>query len=130
MKLASEPSLSFAIFPEGTRSRDIHHQLGAFKPGALKAAYNASKPIVPVAIYGTFRCLDKKCKMKAYPVQISFLKPHLPEEFQNTSTVDMAKIIEEEVKKEVERLREEDKKLCQLDKNPKYQNMEFDVKGL
>jgi 1-acyl-sn-glycerol-3-phosphate acyltransferase len=130
MQLRAEPSLSYVIFPEGTRSRDPFHQVASFKAGALKPAYNAQKPIVPVAIYGTFRCLDKKCKMKRYPIQISYLKPHMPEEFAEHPTVEMAKIIEDEVRAEVDRLREEDKKYIEEDKNPRLKNVEFNIKGL
>lgn len=41
------------IFPEGTRTRT--GQLLPFKKGAFRSAQNASVPLVPVAISGTFR---------------------------------------------------------------------------
>jgi len=111
--LQSQTRLSICIFPEGTRSKDPEHTLASFKPGALKAAYTSNKPIIPVAIYGTFRVLDKKCRMKEFPVQVSFLKPHMPSEFEKINTVQMAKIIYNEVKTEVDRLRENDRKLVE-----------------
>ena len=47
--------LSFAIFPEGTRSPD--GRLQPFKKGAFVMAIEAGVPVVPVAIAGTYRCM-------------------------------------------------------------------------
>lgn len=110
-KLEEEPKLSYCIFPEGTRTKDPDMNLGEFKAGALKPAYNACKPIVPVAIYGTHRITDQKIHYKNYPVQIQFLKPHMPEEFENTPTTDMAQIIHDEIAAAVDKMRERDKVL-------------------
>lgn len=117
--LQSQTRLSICIFPEGTRSKDPEHTMALFKPGALKAAYTSNKPIIPVAIYGSFRVLDKKCVMKEYPVQVSYLKPHMPSEFEKINTVQMAQIIYDEVKAEVEKLKENDKKLVEEYRFPK-----------
>lgn len=106
--LESEPRVSYFIFPEGTRTKDPDMKLGEFKPGALKPAYNADKPIVPVAIYGTARIIDQKLHYKKYPVQIQFLKPHMPEEFESIPTTKMAQIIQDEIAAAVEKMRERD----------------------
>lgn len=45
------------VFPEGTRSAD--GQLKAFKPGAFHAAVRAERPVVPIAIEGTFSLLSR-----------------------------------------------------------------------
>jgi 1-acyl-sn-glycerol-3-phosphate acyltransferase len=49
--------LSFAIFPEGTRSAD--GRLGPLKKGAVLMAIQAAVPIVPVSIAGTHRLMRK-----------------------------------------------------------------------
>ncbi len=41
------------IFPEGTRSRDAHGEIGAFKRGSLRLAQAEEIPIVPVSLDGT-----------------------------------------------------------------------------
>jgi 1-acyl-sn-glycerol-3-phosphate acyltransferase len=127
--LENNPKQSVFIFPEGTRSRDISHTVIDFKPGALKPAYNASKPIVPVAIYGAFRVIDKKLRMKHFPIQIAYLKPHYPEEYKKLSTIEMAKIIQKEVSEKVDELRRNDKVLCQENKILRLKNS-VDISGI
>jgi len=45
------------VFPEGTRTAD--GKLKAFKNGAFQAALTAGKPVVPVAINGTFTLMSR-----------------------------------------------------------------------
>ena len=110
-RLEADPRLSYVIFLEGTRTKDKDKEVGDFKAGALKPAYNASKPIVPVAMYGTFRILDQKEHRKMYPVQIKFLKPHDPAEFAEIPTTKMAEIIQSEIATEVRKMRVRDRLL-------------------
>jgi len=49
--------ISFAIFPEGTRSADGH--LRPFKRGAFTVAIQSGAPIVPVSIVGTMALMKK-----------------------------------------------------------------------
>jgi 1-acyl-sn-glycerol-3-phosphate acyltransferase len=127
--LKNVPEESFVIYPEGTRSREIGHPMASFKAGALKPAYEANKPIVPVAIYGSFRCLDKKLVMRRYPVQVSYLKPIWPEEYQSIPTVDLAAMIEKEVRAELEILRQRDKVYVEEDRLKRCK-VSPDVRGL
>jgi len=45
------------VFPEGTRTADGN--LKAFKTGAFQAAVNTGKPVLPVAINGTFSLMSR-----------------------------------------------------------------------
>ena len=67
-------NLKWVIFPEGTRTKDEELVMNPFKPGAFKPAQRAGVSIIPVALYGSFRVLQKKLHWKKYPVQVSFLK--------------------------------------------------------
>jgi 1-acyl-sn-glycerol-3-phosphate acyltransferase len=49
--------LSFAVYPEGTRSPD--GRLGRFKRGAFLMAWQAGAPVVPVSLGGTQRIMPK-----------------------------------------------------------------------
>ncbi len=49
--------ISFAIFPEGTRSADGH--LRPFKRGAFTVAIQSGAPIVPVSIVGTMALMKR-----------------------------------------------------------------------
>jgi 1-acyl-sn-glycerol-3-phosphate acyltransferase len=59
------------IFPEGTRSRG--QGIGPFLPGAFKLA--TQSVIVPVAITGSYEVFEKKHRISAVPVSLSFLPP-------------------------------------------------------
>lgn len=50
-------SISFLIFPEGTRSRT--GRLQAFRRGGFVLAIEAGVPIVPVSLWGTYESLPK-----------------------------------------------------------------------
>jgi 1-acyl-sn-glycerol-3-phosphate acyltransferase len=60
--------LSFAIYPEGTRSRDGH--LLSFKKGAFVMAIQAGVPIVPVSIVGA-QSLMRKGEWKMQPGEVT-----------------------------------------------------------
>lgn len=121
-RLEEIPEQSFIIFPEGTRSRPADHPVADFKPGALKPAFTAKKPIVPVALYGGFRCLAGKLNLKRYPIQVKFLKPIMPEELENTNTVELSERIEKEIVSETDKMREKDKELVEPVLKSKKQN--------
>lgn len=50
-------NVSMLFFPEGTRSRT--GELGAFKSGAFRLAEEAQKPVLPIALSGTYTMLRK-----------------------------------------------------------------------
>ena len=92
---------SWMIFPEGTRIRDQMLPVGEFHHGTFRPATKAKVPIVPAAIYGSFRVLKKKPQFKKYPVSISFLKPMMPEEYAGMSTADVAILMHNEIQREI-----------------------------
>ena len=112
---------NWVIFPEGTRNKEIISPLGEFHHGSFKPAMGAKVPIVPVAIYGTSRVLKTKPEFKRYPVQISFLKPIMPEEYEGKTTQEMAKMVQARVQAEITfKLRPTDHELMSKQKSKKY----------
>ncbi|WP_036448621.1 lysophospholipid acyltransferase family protein [Mycoplasmoides pirum] len=91
-------NLSLAIFPEGTRISG--NEIGEFKPGALKIAYRAFCPIVPVAIWNTQNRMDHNkrkelsLKPQGYKVYVRFLEPLLPINFINIQSNNVASNIQ------------------------------------
>lgn len=66
----------WAIFPEGTRNKHRDEVImNEFHPGTFKSAFKENILVLPVAIEGTYRALDKKIHMRKYPVYVKFLKP-------------------------------------------------------
>ena len=93
--------MSWMIFPEGTRIRDKLLPVQDYHHGTFRPAMKAGVPIVPAAIYGTFRVLKKKPQYKRYPVYISFLKPIYPEEYANMNTAEVALLTQQAAQREI-----------------------------
>lgn len=73
-KSLEERKISWVIFPEGTRNKNINEIiLNELHPGTYKIALSAGVKIIPVAIEGTYRILSTKISRKRYPVNIAFI---------------------------------------------------------
>ena len=92
---------SWMIFPEGTRIRDQLLPVGEFHHGTFRPATKAQVPIIPAAIYGSFRVFKKKPQYKRYPVSISFLKPIMPEDYAKLTTAEIAELTRNMIQKEI-----------------------------
>lgn len=79
---------NYVIFPEGTRSRN-GNQVGEFKAGSFKAAIRAKCPIVPVALFDSFKPFDTN-SIKPVTVQVHILEPLLYEEYKDMKSVEIA----------------------------------------
>jgi len=90
---------NWVIFPEGTRNKDYLHNLQEFKSGSFKPALLSNVPIVPVAIYGTYRVLKFKPHYKRYPVFFKILKPIMPDVYKDLSTNEVSMLCEKEIQK-------------------------------
>ncbi|MGL5754678.1 MAG: lysophospholipid acyltransferase family protein [Paraclostridium sp.] len=98
---------SMAIFPEGdlTWIRDPHSLVSEFKSGALKIAYKAKCPIVPLVIKNskeTYSGYEPIGKIKSTNVEIEFLDPvyshiHNPK----IKTSDLSESIREDMIKSI-----------------------------
>ncbi len=73
--------LHLVVFPEGTRSRNGH--LGPFKKGPFFLAEQTGAPIIPVAIVGTERLLQKgSAAIHPGTVHLTFLPAIAPQAFR------------------------------------------------
>ncbi|MBQ6730936.1 MAG: 1-acyl-sn-glycerol-3-phosphate acyltransferase [Bacilli bacterium] len=112
---------SWMIFPEGTRIRDQLLPVQEFHHGTFRPATKAKVPIIPCAIYGSFRALKKSPQFKKYPVSISFLKPMMPEDYAGMSTAEIASFMRDQVQREITyHLRPLDHKIMSEAKDKKY----------
>ena len=112
---------NWMIFPEGTRVKELIAPLGEFHHGSFKPAMAAKVPIVPMAIYGSSRVLKTRPEFKRYPVQISFLKPIMPEQYEGKNTQEIAKMVQDRVQAEIIfNLRPTDHELMSKQKSKKY----------
>ncbi len=86
---------NYFIYPEGTRSKNGNEIL-EFHSGSFKCATKAKCPIVPIAMIDSFKVLDQKGS-KPVTVQMHFLKPIPYEEYQDMSTVEIAKMVHDRI---------------------------------
>ena len=99
--LTKKKDKSWIIFPEGTRNKDVMHNLGEFHHGTFRPAFKAKVPIVPIAIYGTFRPLKSSAKFKKYPVFVKVLKPLYPSDYENMNTTQIAEYVQKEIERTI-----------------------------
>ena len=93
--------MSWMLFPEGTRRRDQLLPVGEFHHGSFRPPVKAQVPIVPAAIYGSFRVLKTHPQFKRYPVFISILKPLMPEDYASMNTAEIAELVRNNIQREV-----------------------------
>ena len=97
------------IYPEGTRS--LNGNLQPFKPGLGLLAYEASVPVVPAHVSGTYEALPKgKSLPRKSKVRVVFGEPVAPElpqdSIMKTSKREIYRKIADEVRTRIERLRD------------------------
>lgn len=86
---------SILIFPEGTRSKG--EGLQEFKAGFMRIAKDAQVPIVPIAIEGTSRIMEKNDnRIHSANVTVQVLQPVSPEEL-NTAGVKAAELVKSRI---------------------------------
>ncbi|UCF32322.1 MAG: 1-acyl-sn-glycerol-3-phosphate acyltransferase [Phycisphaerales bacterium] len=94
--LLQRKPISFAVFPEGTRSPD--GRLLPFRQGTMKICQEVGFPIVPFAIEGS-RAIHSRKALRVHPgpVRVTFGRPISPKEAQSMSPADLNQRIMREV---------------------------------
>jgi 1-acyl-sn-glycerol-3-phosphate acyltransferase len=109
-ELSEHPDLSYVVFPEGTRATPPYFPLGEFHPGTFKIATRKEIPIVPVAMYFTDRILNPHYHYHRYPIQVRYLKPILPETYDDLSTPEISDLARKEIFDALEEMKALDRK--------------------
>ena len=98
-------NINAAIFPEGTRTKDIDKSLGEFKAGSFKPALESKKDILPIAIDGTYKPLSSKYKKIRYVINVSVLDLYKYEDFKGLNTVEIASNVKEKINLELNKIK-------------------------
>ena len=104
-----ENKTNVVIFAEGTRSKDKKVEIGEYKSGSFKCAYNTGSKIVPVVIDKSYVILSTKHKNEDRVIKVSFLDPIDKEEYEKLTTAELATHVNSLAKEEIKRLRNNDK---------------------
>ena len=111
---------SYAIYPEGTRSRD--GRLLPFKKGAFMMAIDAGVPIVPVSISGSTKIMPKG-EIKIFPSTVR-ITVHEPISTSGYSKENITEVIKETRAKVISALIEEEIGEGESTKNTKPERIE------
>ncbi len=91
----------FIIFPSGGYKHRNGNYVDPFKPGSFKSAMKAKAPIVPVALFDSWKVFDlwslRKIKTKVF-----FLKPLYYEEYKNMTSKKICELVYQRICKAVE----------------------------
>ncbi|WP_019241879.1 MULTISPECIES: lysophospholipid acyltransferase family protein [Bacillus] len=94
---------SIVVFPEGTRSKG--GPVAEFKAGSLRLGMDAQAPIVPIAIKGTSKLMEKnKGWIKPGKVTVSILPAITYEQYKDMKINDLAIEIQKRIQVERESL--------------------------
>ncbi|OIJ21315.1 1-acyl-sn-glycerol-3-phosphate acyltransferase [Anaerobacillus alkalidiazotrophicus] len=93
---------NIVIFPEGTRSKGI--KKNPFKSGSFKLAQKAEASIVPVAINGSFKIMEKNgFIIKPADVTVTILPEIQPKDYMNKDLKEFASEVEQLIFKTLEK---------------------------
>ncbi|MCD7950480.1 MAG: 1-acyl-sn-glycerol-3-phosphate acyltransferase [Erysipelotrichaceae bacterium] len=95
-----QAGVNYLIFPEGTRCRQKNKML-EFKGGTFKAATNAKKPIVPVAMIDCYKVFDDN-SIKKVNAQVHYLEPLYYEDYKDMNTTEIAQLVQSRIQKCIE----------------------------
>ena len=122
--LENNKDLSYVIFPEGTRSKAPDFNLGQMHPGSFRVATRLELPIVPVCLYGGERLLNPRFHLKKYPIQVCFLDPIMPEEYNKLTPNEIADKVHDSIEKKLVEFKKLDLKYLQILNNYSDKKME------
>lgn len=93
---------NFIIFPEGGYEHN-GNSLQEFLAGAFKCAQMSRSPIVPVAIYDSYKVFSIN-SIRKVRTQVSFLEPIFYEEYKGMNTLSIAQLVKQRIEEEVKKL--------------------------
>ena len=86
---------NFLIFPEGTYGKN-HNHLQEFQSGCFTCSIKTRTPIVPVAIYDTYKSMNGN-RLKRVKNQVYFLEPIYYEEYRGLNKKEIAKLVKQRI---------------------------------
>ncbi len=99
----------FILFPEGGYKEDQKNIMGEFKPGCFKISLKTKTPIVPVAIWDSYKVYNS-WQFRPVRTQVHFL-PAIPyEAFKDMKTQEIAAMVKARIQEKLDELAELEKK--------------------
>lgn len=99
----------FLIFPEGGY-KDNRNFLQEFKSGCFMAAIKSKQPVVPVAIYDSWRSMDT-ARPGRVTTQVHYLKPIFYDEYAKMKKKDLCDLVRDRIEEKMQELRDKDPRM-------------------
>lgn len=82
----------YLIFPAGGYAKDQRNRVGDFKAGSFKAAVKAKAPIVPVALYDSYKAYNS-AQLTPVKTQVHFLDPIPYDTYKDLNTYQISDMV-------------------------------------
>ena len=92
----------YLIFPEGGYKNN-RNNLQEFKTGCFVSSIKSKTPIIPVAIYDSWKSMDTN-NLKPVTTQVHFLQPILYEEYANLRKNEICDMVKQRIKDKINEL--------------------------
>lgn len=90
---------NYMIFPEGDYEQE-ENTLSEFHSGCFKSPQKAKCPIIPVVLVDSYKIFDKGYKT-TNPIQVHYLKPILPHEFEGMTTAQISNLVKSRIQEKI-----------------------------
>ena len=100
-----ESGKRFLIFPEGGYDKN-HNQMQEFQAGSFKCVQKAKCPIIPVAIWDSYKVFEGK-SLKRVVTQVHFLSAIHYEEYAGMNTREISDMVKAHIEECMENIRNE-----------------------
>lgn len=101
---------SYLIFPEGGYDIKNRNEMQEFQSGCFSVSLHTNTPIVPVAIYDSYKAMNSN-SFKKVVSQVHYLKPILPEEYAGMKKNELSDLVRGRIAEklaEIEALKKEE----------------------
>ncbi len=90
----------YILFPEGGYEFNNRNHVCDFKAGSFKIALKTHAPIIPVALYDSYRVFNS-FSLGPVTTQVHYLKPILFEEYGTMRTQEIAALVKERIQEKI-----------------------------
>lgn len=90
----------YILFPEGGYEFNNRNRVCDFKAGSFKIALKTHAPIVPVALYDSYKVFNSP-NLGPVTTQVHYLKPILFEEYGQMRTQEIAALVKERIEEKI-----------------------------
>lgn len=101
----------YVLFPEGGYKFNNKNAVQEFKPGSFKIALKSRAPIVPIALYDSYKVFNS-FHIGPVTTQVHYLKPINYEEYKDMKTQEIADLVRQRIMEklqEIEQKKQEQK---------------------